>query len=98
MAVIPFKSWGNTSTCALWSQVHNWESSGILATAGYFWDVDGTTAYTLKPRHELFARGGAIPLGRAAGMDADPATLIDVALDAAIRFDMQIRGKWIGKL
>jgi hypothetical protein len=84
----------------------NWQSSGILATAGYFWDVDGTTAYTLKPRHELFARGGAMPLGlaaaygyqRAAGMDADPATLIDVALDAANLFDMQIRGKWTGKL
>jgi hypothetical protein len=85
--------------------VPNWENSGILATAGYFWDFDGTTAYTLKPAGELFARGGAMPLGLAAAWayqrgqpSATPETLIDVALDAAARFDVQIRGKWVGKL
>jgi hypothetical protein len=83
----------------------NWQSSGILATAGHIWDVDGTTSYTAKPAGELFARGGAMPiaLGAAYGYwrakpPASPEVLIDVALDAAIRFDMQIRGKWTGRL
>jgi hypothetical protein len=83
----------------------NWQSSGILATAGHIWDVDGTTSYTAKPNGELFARGGAMPLALAAAYgyqrakpDASPEVLIDVALDAAIRFDMQIRGKWTGRL
>jgi hypothetical protein len=89
----------------------NWQSSGILATAGRFWDVDGTTSYTAKPAGELFARGGAMPiaLGAAYGYlraqrdsgtaySVRPESLIDVALDAAIRFDMQIRGKWTGRL
>jgi hypothetical protein len=82
-----------------------WQNSGILATAGYFWDFEGTTAYTLKPAGELFARGCAMPLALGAAWayqrgqpSATPETLIDVALDAAARFDVQIRGKWVGKL
>jgi hypothetical protein len=85
--------------------VPNWQNSGILATAGRFWDFEGTTAYTLKPINAFFARGCAMPLalgaayGRQAGTPGTkPETLIDTALAAAEHFDMQIRGRWQGRL
>lgn len=81
--------------------VGNYQNSGILARAGRFWDIDGNLAVTPIQSGLLFARGCAkeIAIGAAYGYQkaiekASPEELINVALSAAIRFDIHIYGKW----
>jgi hypothetical protein len=85
--------------------VGSFHNSGLLMCAGRIWDIDSNGATAAIPARTLFARGSAMPWAAAAAYgyqrakpDTSPEVLIDVALDAAIRFDMQIRGKWTGRL
>jgi hypothetical protein len=86
--------------------VPHWRNQGILATAGKIWEIDSCLAFSEAPADTLCAAGSGKPWALGAGYGwrrvygdrTSPEALIEVALDAAIRFDMQIRGKWVGKL
>ncbi len=88
--------------------VGNWQNSGILVRAGSIWDIDDNLAVTSIPGGRLHARGSAgceaksAAYGYARAMrKAKPRTrilpleLINVAIDCAIEFDVNIRGKWM---
>ena len=86
-------------------KMQDWSNNGILACAGAVWSVNGDLSCKLLPSRQMHAVGcGALwAIGAAWGFqqakpEADPETLMDVALGAAAQFDMQIRGKWTGKL
>lgn len=81
--------------------VPNYDNSGIIARAGQVWDVDGCFCVVRMPAGALHARGSGGHWATAAAFGVQqvtvahrPAALMRVALDAAARFDVNIRGQW----
>lgn len=82
-----------------------WDNSGLLARAGWVWDIDAALSFTPTPAGTLYARGNAGGLAMAAGhallaykRDLSPEIVIQHALLAAAAGSIYIRGVWQGRL